>query len=260
MTQSSVSIQITPESAPSIPSWFAEVAAFAQVLTQAGILKVVQEQVRFARARFGQYDLIDFVVVLIGYAVSSEPTRDPLFMNGFCRSPNPLWRSLAATSCRIAQPFPAFLRPSIKQVWRPSEPCFKRIWWPGARLLPPAGCSTGGESPGSSSMWTGPDKPPASGHCPVFRLCPLLIVGSSRSVPQPSLRRKRGEVARTRTVIVQAHTHQLMGTFGGPGNGDYRGELVRAIQVITSYARHSCASPGSGAASSGWARCATPLH
>lgn len=74
MTQPSVSIQITPESAPSIPSWFAEVAAFAQVLTQAGILKVVQEQVRFARARFGQYDLIDFVVVLIGYAVSSEPT------------------------------------------------------------------------------------------------------------------------------------------------------------------------------------------
>jgi hypothetical protein len=39
-----------------------------------GILKKIQEQVRFARARFGQYDLIDFVVVLIGYAVSGEPT------------------------------------------------------------------------------------------------------------------------------------------------------------------------------------------
>ncbi len=43
-----------------------EVAAFAQVLTHAGILKAIQEQVRFARARFGQYDLIDFVAVLIG--------------------------------------------------------------------------------------------------------------------------------------------------------------------------------------------------
>jgi hypothetical protein len=29
---------------------------------------------RFARARFGRYDLIDFVVVLIGYALSGEPT------------------------------------------------------------------------------------------------------------------------------------------------------------------------------------------
>ncbi len=48
--------------------------------------------------------------------------------------------------------------------------------------------------------------------------------------------RKRGEVVRTRTVILQAHTHQFLGTFGGPGNGDYRGELLRAIQVITSYA------------------------
>src|SRR5205085_1911815 len=43
-------------------------------------------------------------------------------------------------------------------------------------------------------------------------------------------------VVRTRTVILQAHTHQFLGTFGGPGNGDYRGELLRALQVITNYA------------------------
>jgi hypothetical protein len=74
MAQPSVTIQITPASMPSTPSWMGEVAAFAQVLTHTGILKKIQEQVRFARARFGQYDLIDFVVVLIGYAVSGEPT------------------------------------------------------------------------------------------------------------------------------------------------------------------------------------------
>ncbi len=32
--------------------------------------------------------------------------------------------------------------------------------------------------------------------------------------------RKRGEVVRTRTVVLQAHTDQLLGTFGSPGNGD----------------------------------------
>jgi hypothetical protein len=67
-------IQIMPESKPSTPSWMGEVAAFAQVLTHVGILQAIREQVRFARARFGQYDLLDFVVVLIGYAVSGEPT------------------------------------------------------------------------------------------------------------------------------------------------------------------------------------------
>src|SRR5947209_15413897 len=74
MTHPSVTIHITPESVPSTPSWMGEVAAFAQVLTHTGILKKIQDQVRFARARFGQYDLIDFVVVLIGYMVSGEPT------------------------------------------------------------------------------------------------------------------------------------------------------------------------------------------
>ena len=41
---------------------------------------------------------------------------------------------------------------------------------------------------------------------------------------------------RTRTTLLQAHTHQFLGTFGGSGNGDYRAELKRALQVITKYA------------------------
>jgi hypothetical protein len=49
-----------------------EVAAFAQILTQTGILTRIQEHVRFAR--FGQYEVIDCVAVLIGYTLSGEPT------------------------------------------------------------------------------------------------------------------------------------------------------------------------------------------
>jgi len=74
MTHSPVTIQIAPESVPSTPPWLGEVAAFAQVLASTGILSSIQEGVRFARARFGHYDTIDFVIVLIGYALSGEPT------------------------------------------------------------------------------------------------------------------------------------------------------------------------------------------
>src|SRR5712691_11621683 len=74
MTHSSLLIQITPESVPSPPSWLGEVAVEAQVLQHTGLLKTIQDQVQFARARFGHYDTIDFVVVLIGYALSGEPT------------------------------------------------------------------------------------------------------------------------------------------------------------------------------------------
>jgi hypothetical protein len=44
--------------------------------------------------------------------------------------------------------------------------------------------------------------------------------------------RKRGEVVRTRTTVLQSHTHEFLGTFSGSGNGDYRGELLRASEVI----------------------------
>jgi hypothetical protein len=51
MTHPLVTIQITPESVPSTPSWMGEVAAFAQVLTHTGILKKIQEHVRFILAQ-----------------------------------------------------------------------------------------------------------------------------------------------------------------------------------------------------------------
>src|SRR5258708_36739832 len=74
MTRPSITIQITPDSRPTTPPWMGEVAAFAQVFTHTGILQTIQEQVRFARARFGQYEVIDFVAVLIGYILSGEAT------------------------------------------------------------------------------------------------------------------------------------------------------------------------------------------
>jgi hypothetical protein len=52
--------------------------------------------------------------------------------------------------------------------------------------------------------------------------------------------RKRGEAVRTRTTVLQAHTHQWVGTFSGTsgaGNGDYRGELRQAMQAISVYVK-----------------------
>src|SRR5947199_2648043 len=79
MTQTSVTIQVNPESVPSTPLWMGEVAALAQVLTHVGLLNAIQEHVQFARARFGQYDTIDFVVVLLGYALSGEATLESFY-------------------------------------------------------------------------------------------------------------------------------------------------------------------------------------
>ena len=39
----------------------------------------IEEQVRFARRRFGRYELIDFVAVLFGYAISGERTLQAFY-------------------------------------------------------------------------------------------------------------------------------------------------------------------------------------
>src|SRR5439155_12083421 len=38
-----------------------------------------EEQVRFARRRFGRYEVIDFVAVLFGYAISGERTLETFY-------------------------------------------------------------------------------------------------------------------------------------------------------------------------------------
>ncbi len=74
MTHPSVQVQIAPTSVPSTPSWLGEVAVLAHVFSQLGLQKAIEERVRFARARMGDYEVIDFVVMLLGYAVSGERT------------------------------------------------------------------------------------------------------------------------------------------------------------------------------------------
>src|SRR5437660_11650642 len=64
---------------PSTPCWFGEVSVIAHLLKRQGVLVAIEEQVRFARRRFGQYDLVDFVAVLLGYAISGERTLEAFY-------------------------------------------------------------------------------------------------------------------------------------------------------------------------------------
>lgn len=69
-----------------------------------------------------------------------------------------------------------------------------------------------------------PDRPP-----PARRLGAVCARGYTG--------RKRGELVRTRTTVLQAHRSQWLGTFGNAGNGQYREELHRAVATIQRYAK-----------------------
>jgi hypothetical protein len=107
IADSSVTIQTSARAVPSTPTWFGEVALLAHHLRQQGILAALSERVRCARRRFGHYEVIDFVAVLLGYAMSGERTLEPS-MGGCTPSLRPSWRSLAATACRRARHSRAF--------------------------------------------------------------------------------------------------------------------------------------------------------
>jgi len=235
MAQSSVTIQVSPKSVPSSPSWFAEVAAFAQVLTHEGILKTIQEQVRFARARFGHYDLIDFVAVLIGYMVSGEPT-----LLAFYERLLPFAEPFMALFGRNQLPHRSSLSRFLAALDQPTVEALRTLFQKDLLARSPFS-SPGGLFDRTEKQWIVVD---VDGTRQAAR---QRAVPQTESLPAPHRRldqvcapgyqgRKRGEVVRTRTVVLQAHTHQFLGTFGGPGNGDYRSELRRAIQVITTYA------------------------
>src|SRR5437773_903154 len=58
---------------------FEEVTLIAHHLSRQGVLESIQERVRFARRRFGHYEVIDFVAVLLGYAISGERTLEAFY-------------------------------------------------------------------------------------------------------------------------------------------------------------------------------------
>jgi hypothetical protein len=235
LTSSPVVIQISPHAVPSTPSWFGEVAAFAQVLTHTGSLKAIQEQVRFARARFGQYDLIDFVTVLIGYAVSGEPT-----LLAFYERLAPFAEPFMALFGRNQLPHRSTLSRFLAALDQPTVEALRTLFHKDLLARSPFS-SPGGLFDRTGAQWLVID---VDGTRQAAR---QRALPQTEALPAPHRRfdqvcalgyqgRKRGEVVRTRTVVLQAHTHQFLGTFGGPGNGDYRSELQRAVEVITTYA------------------------
>jgi hypothetical protein len=237
IASSAVTIQTSPQSVPSTPSWLGEVAVMAHYLSHLGLLEKITLEVRFSRKRFGTDDTIDFLCVLIGYTLSGEAT-----LKGFYERLQPFASPFMALFGRSELPSRAALSRFLSVIDQPAVEALRALFQKDlvARPLTEESQSTGG-------LW---DR--CGEHWSVFDIDGTRQVARQRALPAtpdlpPAHRRmdevcapgytghKRGEVVRTRTTILQAHTHQWMGTFGRAGNGDYRGDLLRAAAVIAGY-------------------------
>jgi hypothetical protein len=200
------------------------------------VLTAIAEQIHFARRRFGRYEVIDFVAVLFGYAASGERTLEAFyeqlqpwasaFMALFGRDRLPARSTLSRFLASLDQAAVEALRtlflqdllarPLVKEehpggLWDRQGNHFLVFDIDGTR-----------EAARQRALPKTQDRP-----APSRRLRPLCAPGYTG--------RKRGEIVRTRTTVLQAHTHHWLATFGNPGNGEYRAELRRAVVAIQSY-------------------------
>ena len=234
----SVLIQTSSEAQFATPSWLGEVALVVSHLRKLGILDKISERVRFARRRFGRYEVIDFLAVLFGYAISGERT-----LQDFYEAVQPFAVPFMALFGRASLPAPSTLSRFLAAL--PAEPveALRTLFLEDllARRLSTEEHATGlwdregkrwlvfdvdgtREAARQRALPQTPDRP-----APQRRLRPLCAPGYTG--------RKRGEVVRTRTTVLQMHTHQWVASFGNPGNGQYREELRRAKTTLQLYVK-----------------------
>jgi hypothetical protein len=232
-----VAIHTCPQDVPSLPAWFAEVTLLAHHLAQRGILDALCDQVHLARGRMGRYEVIDFLAILFGYAISGEPTFAAFyerlapfagpFMALFGREQLPhrstLSRFLAAMDTSCLEALRALFEQDCFQHGFSQEHVGGLSDRRGQRLLIIDVDATR-QAARQRALATSPEVP-----TPRRRMEEVCAPGYTG--------RKRGEVVRSRTTILQAHTQQWLGTFSGAGNGDYVAELMQACQVVTRYLR-----------------------
>lgn len=227
-----VEIQTTPTERPSVPPWFAETVILARHFLQQGLLEAIAQEVRLVRGRFGHYEVLDFVAVLLGYAVSGEATLEAFFarlapcatafMALFGRTRLPHRSTLSRFLAALDQPCLEALRHLFEQDLFCQQDGRGGLWDRiGQRWLLFDVDGTR-QAARQRALPTTADLP-----APRRRF---------RAVCAPGyLGDKRGEVVRTRTTVSQTHTHQWLGTFAGAGNGDYRADLGAACRVIVAF-------------------------
>jgi hypothetical protein len=210
----------------------------AHYLRKLGLQEQIEERVRFARARFGIYDTIDFVVVLIGYALSGEPT-----LKTFYERLEPFATPFLALFGRNELPDRSTLSRFLKALDQPTVEALRTLFQEDLlhRPLAEGQEQRAGLQDRCGRLWKvfdgdGTRQAARQRALPHSEALPAAHRRLDAVCAAGYTGRKRGEVVRTRTVLLLAHTQQWFGTYGHAGNGDYRGELLRVVSVLKEYA------------------------
>src|SRR6266699_5001093 len=238
-----IEVQTTSENRFSVPAWFAEVVIIAGYLEKMGLVEAFAQQVRLVRGHFGAYEPIDFLALLISYAISGERT-----LSDFFERVAPFGTAFMALFERKSLPHRSSLSRFLADVDRPCVEAFRTLFEQNSFAEGWTPETIGGifDRQGRRSIVFDVDATRQAARQRSLPCDPALPAAKRRldAVCAPGYTgRKRGEVVRTRTTALQMHTRQWVGSYAGRGNGDYRGELASALRAISTYLQHFGLSP-----------------
>jgi hypothetical protein len=143
----------------------------------------INEQVRFARRRFGRYEVIDFLAVLFGYAISGERT-----LEAFYESLQPIAIPFMALFDRDQLPARSTLSRFLAALTEPSVEALRTLFLDDllSRSLT-HDRQTGNLVDRAGNAWmvlisTARVRPPTNAPCPRLKTCLLLLADWMRSV------------------------------------------------------------------------------
>ena len=237
-TAAGIELTTIEQTNPVIPSWLAEVLLLGEYWRKTGLLERIQTEVKVNRGRMGQYEVCDFVLLLLAYAVSGLDTLQSFFeqLESVKSVLMSVWQR---QQCPVASTLSRFLgdinSSALEQLRTLFESDLLAHGFEGTHkggLVDRAGnqfwvfdIDGTHQAARQRSLTTAPAYPEARRR-------------TQAVTAKGYLGRKRGDVTRTRSAVSLTHTSEWLGTFGAAGNGTPGADLERSCGVIGHYLHH----------------------
>ena len=237
-TLAGIELATNEQANPVEPPWLAEVLLLGEYWRRSGLLDRLQTEVRVQRGRMGDYEVCDFVLLLLAYAVSGLPTLK-LFFEQLESVKSVLMAIWQRQNCPAASTLSRFLRDVGSTALEQLRALFESdLLEHGVRQT-----QSGGLIDRSGNRFWVFDvdgthqaaRQRSLANAPCY---PEAHRRTQAATAKGYMGRSRGETTRTRSAVSQAHTSEWLGTFGAAGNGTPGPDLHRACEVIRRYLQH----------------------
>jgi hypothetical protein len=234
-TVAGIEFTATEPANPVTPSWLAEVLLLGEYWRRTGLLDRLRTDVKVNRGRMGQYEVCDFVLLLLAYAVSGVETLQRFFEQ--LESVKPVLMSVwQRQQCPVASTLSRFLSDITPTALEQLRTLFESDLLVHGFEPPQSG---GLIDRAGKEFWVfdvdGTHQTTRQRTLTTTDAYPELHRRSQAATAKGYRGRGRGEVTRTRSTVSLSHTSEWFGTFGAAGNGTPGEDLERICGVIGRY-------------------------